>query len=432
MNLIFFRISAYIAIFAAYIVFMHSYAPLGIYWQDYHAQRIYNAVEFLKLNGYLSHYGYTIWDYCTDCSLEASGWQGRIYFSANAIIFFPYIILNHFGGKESLLLLGPLFDKFLILLCGSLLAELFIKSTKNLVDVSPFLIGIASFILFIFAPWTYQMIIAMWYEVYFLIFFLIGILAFLKNKTSWGYLAFFLAGLFHYQWAIAVGAFYCLLEAVKYFYIKNAHIEKFFPPFHGSQIQRIKVASFLIIPTFIIISMRLFAQQYIEAGTGSSLLFRMGISGIDIHNGGLLGALQFLGGIRVTQCFQGIGIEAFSGDLNMKMAVFNCLLSWIGMAIISVISIFGCYLFIKQSNLGKQILLPLLFAMILFIAVLQQSLSVHLMGYSFIFSALFSAGIIMLMISIHNRLTSPVLGLIFAIPCLIGVSLLSIRVSMLF
>ena len=94
----------------------------------------------------------------------------------------------------------------------------------------------------------------------------------------------------------------------------------------------------------------------------------------------------------------------------MKIAVFNCLLSWIGMAIVSVISIFGCYLLMKQSNLGKQILLPLIFAMMLFVAVLQQSLSVHLMGYSFIFSALFSAGIIMLMISIHNRLTSPVLG----------------------
>jgi len=432
MNYIFYRISTYLAIFAAYIVFMHSYAPLGISWQDYHAQRIFNAVEFLKINGYFVSYGFTIWDTCSDCSLEYIAWKDKIYFSANAIILFPYIFINHFGGKESLLLLGPLFDKFLIFICGLFLAELLIKSTKNLVDVSPSLIGIASFILFIFAPWTYQMIIAIWYEVYFLTFFLIGILAFLKNKTSWGYLAFFMAGLFHYQWAFVVGVFYCLLEASKYLYIQNANIGKFFPPFFGSQIQRIKVISSLIFPTFVIIFIRLFAQQYIETGSGSSLLFRMGISGNDIYNGGILGALQFLGGIRVTQCLQGIEIQSFSSDLNMKMALFNCLLSWIGMSIISVTSIFGCYLFIKKSNLGAQILLPLLFAMMLFIAVLQQSLSVHLMGYSFIFSALFSAGIIMLMISVHNRFNSPILGLVFAIPFLIGVSLLQIRVSMLF
>jgi len=410
---------------------MHTYAPLGIHWQDYHAQRIFNAVEFLKMNGYLSTYGYTIWDDCKDCFLGYSVWQDKIYFSANAVIFFPYIIINHFGGKELLFLLGPLFDKFLILLCGSLLAELVIKSTKDLVNVSTFLIGIASFMLFTFAPWTYQMIIAIWYEVYFLIFFLIGILAFLNNKNSWGFLAFFLAGLFHYQWAIAVGAFYCLLEVAKYFYIKDANIEKYFPSVHGSQNTRIKIIFSLILPTLIMLSVKLFAQQYIEAGTGSSLLFRMGISGNDIHNGGLIGALQFLGGIRVTQCFQGIEIQSLSGDLNMKIALFNCLLSWIGMTVVSLISIFGCYLLMKQSNLGKQILLPLIFAMMLFVAVLQQSLSVHLMGYSFIFSTLFSMGIIMLMISIHNRLTSSVLGVIFAIPCLIGLSVLSIRVSML-
>ena len=431
MNFIFYRISAYVAIFAAYIVFMHTYAPLGIHWQDYHAQRIFNAVEFLKINGYLSTHGYTIWDDCKDCFLGYSVWQDKIYFSANAVIFFPYIIINHFGGKEFLFLLGPLFDKFLILLCGSLLAELVIKSTKDLVNVSTFLIGIASFMLFSFAPWTYQMIIAIWYEVYFLIFFLIGILAFSNNKNSWGCLAFFLAGLFHYQWAIAVGAFYCLLEVAKYFYIKDANIKKYFPLVHGSQNIRIKIIFSLILPTLIMFSAKLFAQQYIEAGTGSSLLFRMGISGNDIHNGGLLGALQFLGGIRVTQCFQGIEIQSLSGDLNMKIALFNCFLSWISMTIVSLISIFGCYLLMKQSNLGKQILLPLIFAMMLFVAVLQQSLSVHLMGYSFIFSALFSVGIIMLMISIHNRLTSSVLGVIFAIPCLIGLSVLSIRVSML-
>jgi hypothetical protein len=54
-----------------------------------------------------------------------------------------------------------------------------------------------------------------------------------------------------------------------------------------------------------------------------------------------------------------------------------------------------------------------------------------LMGYSFIFSALLSAGIIMMMILLQNKLSSPLLGLIFSIPCLAGILILSIRASML-
>ena len=426
-----YRIFAYILIFVAYILFMNIYAPLGISWQDYHAQRVFNAVEFLKLNGYLSLYGYTIWDYCEDCSLDASLWQDKIYFSFNGLKLFPYIIINHFGGKEALLFLGPLFDKSLIFLCGTLISELIIKSTKSWANLSPFFIGTASFALFSFAQWTYQMIIALWLEVYFLLFFLLGMLAFSNNKTTFGYVAFIIAGFFHIQWGVLLAAYYCLFLAFKYLFIKDANIEKYFPPFHGSQKNRIKIAFSFILPGMILLFIRVFAQQYIEPGVGSSLVSRIGISGNDIHNGGLLGALQFLGGFRLTQCFQGSGMSFLSGDLYMKIAVFNCLLSGFGMGIISFISVFGVYLLVKHSLLGKQIFLPMLFALMFMISFLQQSLSVHLMGYSFIFSALFSSGIVMLMISIQNRLSSPILGMIFSIPCILGVLILCLRVSML-
>ena len=426
-----FRIFTYILIFSAYILFMNIYAPLGISWQDYHAQRISNSVEFLKLNGYLSFYGYSIWDDCKDCALNASLWQEKIYFSTHAINLFPYLIINHFGGKEALLFLGPLVDKSLIFLCGTLISELIIKSTKSLTKISPLIIGTASFALFSFAPWTYQMIIALWLEVYFLVFFLIGMLAFLNNKTAFGYLAFFIASFFHIQWGVLLAAYYCLFLAIKYLFIKDANIEKYFPPFHGSYKHRIKIAFSLILPAMILLFIRVYAQQYIEPGVGSSLVFRIGISGNDIHNGGLLGALQFLGGFRLNQCFQGPGMSFLSGDLYMKIAVFNCLLSGAGMGIISIISIFGVYQLVKHSMLGKQIFLPLLFALMFMISFLQQSLSVHLMGYSFIFSALFSSGIVMLMISIQNRLYSPILGMIFSIPCIVGALILCLRVSML-
>ena len=426
-----FRIFAYISIFVAYILFMNVYAPQGISWQDYHAQRIFNAVEFLKVNGYLSFYGYTIWDYCKDCSLDASLWQDKIYFSVNGLKLLPYVIINHFGGKDTLFFLGPLVDKSFIFLCGTLISELVIKSTKSLTSLSPFFIGTACFAIFSLSPWTYQMIIALWLEVYFLLFFLIGMVAFFNNKTVFGYLAFFIAGFSHIQWGVLLAAYYCLFLAIKYLFIKEAYIEKYFPPFHGSQNYRIKIAFSLILPVMTLLFIRVFAQQYIEPGIGSSLVSRIGISGNDIHNGGLLGALQFLGGFRLTQCFQGLGMNFLSGDLYMKIAVFNCLLSGVGMGIISIISIFGIYLLVKQSMLGKQIFLPLLFGLMFMISFLQQSLSVHLMGYSFIFSALFASGIVMLMISIQNRLSSQILGLIFSIPCIVGILILCLRVSMI-
>ena len=110
----YFRITAYIAIFIGYLGFMSLYAPLGITWLEWHGQRIFNAAEFLRLNGYFNSYGFTIWDTCNNCSLEYSSWKDRIYFSVHGISMIPYILVNHFGGKESLFAIGPIIDKFAI------------------------------------------------------------------------------------------------------------------------------------------------------------------------------------------------------------------------------------------------------------------------------------------------------------------------------
>jgi hypothetical protein len=113
------------------------------------------------------------------------------------------------------------------------------------------------------------------------------------------------------------------------------------------------------------------------------------------------------------------------------IAIYNCIFSIVGMAIISMLSIFGLYLLIKDSFLAQKVFLPLIFSLIFFIGIFQQSLSVHLMGYSFIFSALFSVGITFIMLRLQNFFGSPSLGLIFSIPCLSGILILSIRASML-
>jgi hypothetical protein len=181
----------------------------------------------------------------------------------------------------------------------------------------------------------------------------------------------------------------------------------------------------------LLIIARFFAQENLDGVIGSSIFYRIGISGNDIHNGGLLGALQFLGGNRISNCFQSNITDSISGDLAVKIALFNCLLSLLGMVLISFLSIVGVYAFLKSSDKGRQIFLPLIFSLIFFITIFQQSLSVHLMGYSFIFSAIFAIGLSNLVVIANNRLGSSILGFAFSIPCILGILILLTRVNFL-
>jgi len=161
---------------------MTSHAPLGTGWLAWHFQRVYNFSEYLKLNGYFSNYGFSIWSICKDCSLDLEQWSDKIYLSANFSFQLPYIFINHYFGAENLKLYGHLADKITIFITGILIAEFLIKLQKNKNDVANFIKAILCFIFFIINPWTYKMIIAPWVIIFFVFFFLSGILAFLCNK----------------------------------------------------------------------------------------------------------------------------------------------------------------------------------------------------------------------------------------------------------
>ena len=425
------RITAYLSIFFSYIAFMHFYAPLGIGWMDWHAQRIFNAVEFLKINGYFISYGFSIWDTCSDCSLEYIAWKDKIYLSVSSLSMLPHILINHFGSKELLFFLGPLVDKLVILMCGIFVSELLISSLKTHTRLPIIIVGLACFAFFVISPWAYKMFLAPWFEIYFLLFFLLGMLFFKNNISSFGYICFFIAGLFHFHWAAAVLIFYILIVAASYFINKKNDAIRYFPAFKNNSQDINKTILFLLIPIIVLFLARFLAQQNLDGVLGSSILHRIGISGDDIHNGGLLGALQFLGGNRITQCLQGNIIDSLSGDLAVKISIFNCFLSILGMVFISLVSIVGAYAFVKSSSEAKQIFLPLIFSLIFFITIFQQSLSVHLMGYSFIFSSIFAIGLSYLMIIANNRLGSSILGFAFSFPCILGILILTTRINFL-
>ena len=122
LNKIYFRLLIYLFLWLLYLAFMNTYAPLGTEWLPWHFQRVYNFSEYLKLNGYFSNYGFSIWSTCTNCSLVAGNEENKIYLSSYIFSNLPYVLINHHFGVENLKLYGHVVDKVFIFITGSLIA----------------------------------------------------------------------------------------------------------------------------------------------------------------------------------------------------------------------------------------------------------------------------------------------------------------------
>tara|TARA_Y100000588_G_C14200408_1_gene902200 strand:+ start:569 stop:1840 length:1272 start_codon:yes stop_codon:yes gene_type:complete len=412
---------------SAYLIFMSMYAPHGIDWFSWYFYRIFNLAEYLRFNGYLSSYGFSIWTTCQDCNLSAE----PIYLSENVFRFAPYILINHLWGKEGLQIYGPIISCIAIFVSATSAAELIVKCVKNYSKIALYFVGVAGFTLFLTAPWTYRMLLQPWAEVYFLMFTLLALLSFSNHHNRLACLLLFVAGLTQYQWAIAVAMFYVLLTIIPYLTKDRIGSNDYIPPVGSKRLGQLAIIASLLVPAAGYVVLRFILQQNFEYTFGSSLLTRIGISGHDIHNGGLLGALQFLGGNRITLCVQDyiLGNTVFTPLKGISM--YNCILSIAGMGLLSILSIFGLCTLLKKSQLSKWIILPLAYALLIFITFLQQSTSAHLLGYSYVFSFLFAAGIASLVVFVAKYIGSSTLSVVLATPCLIGIIILSIRVSML-
>lgn len=425
------RFACYALVYLAYLAFMARHAPAGIDWVPYHGQRIFNAVEFLRLNGYFSSYGYSIWNSCVGCDLTSADLTNSIYLSNSALKLAPYIFMNEVGGKSFLLIIGPVFDQAIIFLTGALVAELFIKIASYASGLPKIWVGVASFLLFVTAPWTYKMITAAWMEIYFLAFYLLAMWLFLRGQNRTACIAYFLACISHYQWGLIVGFVIASTVILGRALGETSRMHTFVPEFT----HRIKGIMTLVVLSMLpamqeLITRWVAARSIVGAG-GSSLLTRIGISGDDPHNGGILGALQFLGGNRITVCLKDPGRLMSGGDINEKIGAFNCVLVTAGMAIVSVLAIYGVIFLIKKSPVARIVVFPLALALLIFAAVLQQSMSVHLLGYSYIFSFLFSAGLFGVIIKFQRYVQSNTLTLLVTTPVVVAVVLLSIRINLL-
>ena len=429
---IFFRLLIYLTLWQLYLAFMASHAPLGTDWLPWHFQRIYNFSEYLKLNGYFSNYGFSIWSLCKDCSLDLEQWSDKIYLTGNFFSQLPYIFINHYFGAENLKLYGHQVSKFTILITGILISELLIKLQKNKDKVHNFIRAILCFIFFIVNPWTYKMIIAEWSIIFFLVFYLSGILLFLNNRQNIGLLFLFISGLFDYHSSAGMSVFYIMILAILYINKRQNLIKSYFPNFFDDKLFPYKIIVSLFAPVLIYFFLKLISKSELDAYTGTNILIRVGISGNDIHNGGVLGALQFLGGNRITKCFdifnQVLNIDNFSKSIFL----YNCILSKLSMFFVSLISIFGLFIFYKNHNsFFKLIVSPVLFLLLSYLSILQQSSSAHLTGYSYLFSIIFSVGITAVIFKVLEKYNFSVIAVILSTPITIGILLLCIRISML-
>jgi hypothetical protein len=441
---------AYTLLFVVYLFFMRSHALGGLNWADYHSQRIFNAVEYLRLNGYWATYGFSIWSSCTDCALIAENWEGNIYLSGSALMgLWPYIFLNGFGGGELLRQAGPILDKFVIFVSGIFLAEIFIKllysekldrpkpSSQSMAAIEVllpnFFVGPLVFALFSSSIWSYLMYRAMWNEVWFFLFFLISLHLLISGRFRLGCIFIVIASTMHYilgfTLALVYSSFYLLSSLFK---------EKdFFKDYISSALylprRLLWYCLCLIIPTVAHSALRgLYSFFESPHGTGSSLLPRIGISGQDPHNGGILGALQFLGGRRISVCIADLSEKGVGGaTLIDKISAFNCMLSIGGMIFFSLAAIVGLIWLLKNKPAIKILIFPIAIILLILVSTLQQSFSVHLLGHSYLFAALFACGISGLLIRVSELLGTKSMSVLVITPIAVAIVLLSIRVSML-
>ena len=425
------RIISYILIWQVYVLFMSFYAPLGIEWLPWHNQRLFNFSEYLSINGYFSSYGFSVWSSCSDCSLKAE--SNQIYITLNIFSNLFYVLFNDFFGSENFKLYAHYIDKIIIFLTGVIFSEIFIKLTRNInSDIYLTAKSILCFVFFTISPWTYKMLIASWIHIYFPLFFLVGILMFLNKKQNLGLFFLVVAGLFDYQSAAGITFFYFLIILIFLIKKEDSLFTEYFPVSINKRTQVYKIIFSLLLPVMLFFLLRLIATNQFELTQGSSLLTRIGISGDDTHNGGILGAIQFLAGNRITQCLVNFDFNSELMDFSKSIYVYNCILSLTSMFLISLISLFGLFILFRNNIVFfNYIILPFIFLLLAFTFILQQSSSAHLMGYSYLFSLLFSAGIVNIIFNILNKYNFSVVSLILAVPSVLGIVLLCIRVSML-
>jgi len=402
---------AAIAVFYCQIV--SSYAPLALDWIPWHQNFVRSAAEHLTDDPFLLSAGVVRANLDFSSSIYAYD-RGTYHVPAFQFIF-PALLIK-FNGIDMFSRFMPKYHFFVSCSIGYLLAVLTVFSGIPKVSLnstmSPaewasrmnFLLSI--FLIYTFSVWTYRSLLAPWQELHFLFFLLVSF-AFLgaplipgpswvsttHARFLWGMVLIFIACLNQYQWGFFLSLYYfccCLF----YRHIAPKRLAFYLPRLVLRRGQVLILALVCLAPSLVSILQVLYVRSMGYEPENSSAIARIGIDAVaSMHYGGFLSSLQYLGGNRITLCIANLD----QSMLGSKISAYNCLLTYFSMVALSLAAISALAWRLWRKNLPSSwLIFPILISFLLFNSIFQQSFSVHLQGYSLLFSCLFSVGISLL------------------------------------
>jgi len=423
------KLIVYFLIAIIFYYFMQTYSPLGINLIPYHHERIVNAIRNIFENPQLSLFGYTSYDTVQVVRNHINSGIGSIYVVPLTTYIFPGILYKIIGNFQ-FLNYASIIDYIFISSTGIIIAEVgcnIISTKKNLDSL---FYGALIFLLFLTSPWTYRLMLAPWFEVGFLAFYMLSIYFFIKDLKLLALFFLFLSFLISWIWGFLIISFLIIFSCLSNLYKKSNNFRNKYLP-NGLQNKKGSLIYFSVglLPLIInYISFNFMKFAGIEF-SNSSALFRIGINNLqNIYHGGLLGAFQFLSGNRFSLCLDSYDLTQIN-ELKKYMSIFNCSLSLLSQVLLSLFSILGLFLLVRNNPKVKWIFMPITWSLLVYIFIFQQSFAVHLHGHSYIFGLLFAIGLIYLLKYFSEVFKlSIVTSKIIIFPIVIGVVINSIRV----
>lgn len=385
------RLSSYISIWLIYLYFMFHNSLRGIDWLPFQEERVRNSVNHIINNSSFIKFGVTSW-----LPLENLPEFKDTLYAVQAHEYIHYLALMKLNVFSQF---APHVDKVVLFFLSSIVSEVCVRIFDKNNNLSKNVIGISSFLIFCTLPFTYRELLSSWQDIYCVLFIYLAFILFYFAKKRLGLIVLIYGLMWQYHWSVLLGLFYLSTYIYNQLNFSKNKLSVLFPPgFRSRKKSLIFVIAFFISPLISAIqNILLNINGYDIANNGA--LYRIGIDNFkNVHHGGLIASLQFLGGNRITLCFQPeIFSNMDSGNISLaQIFSFNCILSILSLASFSIISIFSYSLFAKSNTELRWILIPPAAAFLFWVFIFQQNNAAHLQGYSMYFAPIFTIGILSL------------------------------------
>ena len=422
-NILLIKLSIYSFITSTYFYILKINNINNFKWNEVHETHMMRSIEHILNNSVILKSGFTSWSIYKPYIPEIDNEEIRNFYPVEIYHHLHHLFINFVGGWQLVKKIGPIIDNILVISTAVILSEIFIKflfDRDKEKSFNYFFSGIF-FILFISSPWVTAMLMGSWWEVSFLFFYSISSYLFLNKKSNLALFFYLIACFSSYFWGFAFSLIN-LFILITFLLGKKSFIKKYFPlKIYMYKFKYLFWVFIGFIP-FILMSLRklVFSIFYSNITLhGSSFATRVGLKTGEMH-GGFLPIFQFIGGIKLSTCFNTFDdinntlsklkiISNFSNVTSNLHNIYLCGLSILGMSIISLIAIFG---YLKAINSSKYrniqwLMTPLPLSYILMAAVFQQSFGIHNQGYTYLFSFIFATGITYLSYLLIKKINSP-------------------------